>query len=351
MEPEYTRNSGLSHRLLTATVTAAAVLTTVLFVTPTEAQIKVKMATLVPEGTSWATIIKEAAEKWKKLSDGRVTVNIYWGGVSGDDPDVVRKMRLGTLHAGVLTSTGVAEIDKSVYALGVPMMYASYDEVYGVLEKMRPKLEASIENKGFIVLNWVDGGWIRYFTQKPVATPDDLKKLKLFAWENDTDGIDILKSMGFNPQPMPTAEIATALQTGRINAVPLSPQAAVITQYYNYAKNMTDLNLELLVGATVIDKRTWNKIPTELHAPLLQVMQEAGKKLRDEIRRSGEHDVDEMKKRGLNVVPVDAKARDAWVKVAESAYPKIRDRIVGVEAFEEAMKYRDEYRKHAGNLK
>jgi TRAP-type C4-dicarboxylate transport system substrate-binding protein len=351
MKPEYTRNSRLCHRLLTAAVAAAAVLTTVVFVTPAETQIKVKMATLVPEGTSWATIIKEAGEKWKTISNGRVAMNIYWGSVSGDDPDVVRKMRLGTLHAGLLTSVGLAEIDKSVYALGVPMMYASYDEVYGVLEKMRPKLEASIENKGFIVLNWVDGGWIHYFTQKPVATPDDLKKLKLFAWENDTDSIDILKSMGFNPQPMPTAEIATALQTGRINAVPLSPQTAVITQYYNYAKNMTDLNFELLLGATVIDKRIWNKIPTDLHAPLLQVMQETGKKLRDEIRKSGERDVDEMKKRGLNVVPIDTKAREAWVKVAESAYPKLRDRIVGAEAFDEAMKYRDEYRKRAATVK
>jgi TRAP-type C4-dicarboxylate transport system substrate-binding protein len=150
---------------------------------------------------------------------------------------------------------------------------------------------------------------------------------------------------------MPTAEIATALQTGRINAMPVSPQVAVISQYYNYAKNMTDLNWLLLLGATVIDKRTWNKMPADLHAPLLQVMQETGKKLRDEIRRSGERDVDEMKKRGLNVVPIDAKARDAWVKVAESAYPKIRDRIVGADAFDEAMKYRDEYRKGAGTVK
>ncbi len=351
MKRELASNSRLCHRLRVATITAAAALATFLSVVPTEAQITVKMATLVPDGTSWATIVKEAAEKWKKISNGRVTVNIYWGGVSGDDPDVVRKMRLGTLHAGLLTSAGVGEIDKSVFALGVPMMYASYDEVYGVLEKMRPKLEASIENKGFIVLNWIDGGWIHYFTQKPVATPDDLKKLKLFAWENDTDSIDIMKSLGFSPQPMPTAEIATALQTGRINAMPVSPQVAVISQYYNYAKNMTDLNWLLLLGATVIDKRTWIKIPADLHAPLLQVMQEAGKKLRDEIRRSGERDVDEMKKRGLNVVPVDAKARDAWVKVAESAYPKIRDRIVGADAFDEAMKYRDEYRKGAGTVK
>jgi TRAP-type C4-dicarboxylate transport system substrate-binding protein len=345
MKVERTRKSHLRHRRLMATLAVAAVLIAILFVSPAAAQITVKMATLVPDGTSWATIIKEAAEKWKKLSNGRVTMNIYWGGVSGDDSDVVRKMRLGTLHAGVLTSVGLSDIDTSVYALGVPMMYDSYDEVYWVLEKMRPKLEASAQKKGFVVLNWVDAGWIYYFTQKPVTTPDDLKKLKLFAWEIDTDAIDILKSMGFNPQPMPSAEIATGLQTGRINAVPLSPQVAVITQFYTYAKYMTDLKLEILLGATVIDKRTWDKVPAELHAPLLQAMQETGRKLREEIRKSGERDVEEMKKRGLNVVPVDAKTRDAWVKVAESVYPKLRERIVGAEGFDEAMKYREEYRR------
>ena len=51
--------------------------------------------------------------------------------------------------AGVLTSVGIAEIDKSVYALGVPMMYASYDEVYWVLEKMRPRLEAARRTADF----------------------------------------------------------------------------------------------------------------------------------------------------------------------------------------------------------
>src|SRR5436190_14447865 len=125
----------------------------------------IKMATLVPDGSSWHLILKETADKWRTLSSGSVTVRLYAGGVAGDDPDVVRKMRLGTLNAGVLTSVGVAEIDKSVYALGVPMMYDSYEEVYYVLEKMRPRLEAGLESKGFVVLNWADGGWVHFFTQ------------------------------------------------------------------------------------------------------------------------------------------------------------------------------------------
>lgn len=353
MKAKLERSSSLSCGLSAGLAGAAIFLlmTTTLWVTPAVAQITVKMATLVPDGSSWHLILKEAADQWRKISNGRVSVIIYPGGVAGDDPDVVRKIKLGTLHAGVLTAVGVAEIDKSVYALGVPMMYSSYDEVYAVLEKMRPKLESNIEKQGFVVLNWADAGWVHYFTQKPVATPDDLKKLALFTWANDTDSIEILKTLGFNVRPLPSTEIATALQTGLVNAVPMSPQVAVIAQYFNYAKNMTDMNWELLLGATVIHKSMWDRIPADLHAPFLQVMQEAGKKLQDDIRKGGERDVAAMKARGLNVVPVDAKAREAWAKLVESAYPMIRGRIVPVEAFDEAMKYRDEYRRRAGTAK
>ena len=316
---------------------------------PASAQtVLVKMATLVPDGSSWHLILKETADKWRTLSNGSVTVRLYAGGVAGDDPDVVRKMRLGTLNAGVLTSVGVAEIDKSVYALGVPMMYDSYDELYYVLEKMRPRLESGLEAKGFVVLNWADGGWVHFFAQKPVAVPDDLKAQKLFSWAGDATSVDLWKSAGFNPVPLPSTEVATALQTGLVNALGCPPQVAVISQYYNYAKNMTDLPWQLLLGATVINKTVWDKMPADVKPALLQAARESGTRLQAEVRKTGDRDVEAMKKRGLNVVAVDAKAREQWKKTAESLYPKIRGAVVPADAFDEAMRYRDEYRKSKG---
>jgi len=316
---------------------------------PAAAQpVLVKMATLVPDGSSWHLILKETADKWRTLSNGSVTVRLYAGGVAGDDPDVVRKMRLGTLNAGVLTWVGVAEIDKSVYALGVPMMYDSYEELYYVLERMRPRLEASLDAKGFVVLNWADGGWVHFFAQKPVAVPDDLKAMKLFTWAGDATSVDLWKSVGFNPVPLPATEIATGLQTGLVTALGCPPQVAVISQYYNYAKNMTDLPWQLLLGATLINKSVWERIPADLRPPLLQAAREAGTRLQEEVRKSGDRDVEAMKKRGLNVVPVDARAREQWRKVAESLYPRIRGTVVPADAFDEAMRYRDEHRKKAG---
>jgi TRAP-type C4-dicarboxylate transport system substrate-binding protein len=311
-------------------------------------QVVIKMATLVPEGSSWHQVLKEMAEKWKTLSGGRVTVRIYPGGVAGDDADVVRKMRLGTLNAGVMTEVGVAEIDKAVYALGVPMMYSSYEEVDAVLEKMRPSLEARMEAKGFVVLNWLDGGWNHFFTQKPVATPDDLKGLKLMTTAGDPQGEEIYKAAGFNPVPLPAPEISTALQTGLITAIQVPPQVAVITQYFTHAKYMTDLNWLLLLGATVISKSTWEQIPADVRPALLAATREAGSRLRADVRASGDRDVEAMKKRGLVVVPVDARARDLWRKAAESVYPHIRGTVVPADAFDEAVRFRDEYRKRAG---
>ncbi|HET7293979.1 MAG TPA: TRAP transporter substrate-binding protein DctP [Vicinamibacteria bacterium] len=314
-----------------------------------EAQsVLVKMATLVPDGSSWHLILKETADQWNKLSGGRVTVRLFAGGVAGDDPDVVRKMRLGTLQAGLLTSVGVAEVDKSVYALGIPLMFRSYEEVYHVLERMRPRLEASLEAKGFVVLNWADGGWVHFFAQKPVATPDDLRALKLFTWAGDPKSVEVWRSAGFNPVPLPATEISTALQTGLVNALGCPPQVAVISQYYNHARNMTDLPWQLLLGATLINKATWERIPAEVRPALLESARSAGARLQAEIRKSGARDVEAMRKRGLNVVPLDDRTRALWQQTAESLYPRVRGAIVPADAFDEAQRLRDEYRKQAG---
>jgi TRAP-type C4-dicarboxylate transport system substrate-binding protein len=240
---------------------------------------------------------------------------------------------------------GIGEIDKSVYALGVPMMYASDEEVYAVLEKMRPRLEASLDQKGFVVLNWADGGWVHFFSQKPVATPDDLRAMKLFTWQGDNDALEIYRSIGMNPVPLPSTEISTALQTGLVSALGVPPQVAVISQYFLNAKNMTDLKWLLLLGGTVVSKSTWEKIPADVRPALRQAAEDAGRKLREQMRGSAERDIESMKKRGLSVVPVDAKARAAWLSLAESVYPKVRGKIVPADAFDEALRQRDAYRK------
>jgi TRAP-type transport system periplasmic protein len=341
--------SRLNHRRsgCTAWAVAIAVLTAA-FLAPAAASaqtVTIKMATSVPTNSSWFLTLKEVADKWSKLSNGRVRVILYGGGTKGDEPEVVAAMRLGELQGAVLTSVGIAEIEKSVYAVSIPMAYDSYEEAYFVLDRLRSRLEAAIDAKGFVVLNWADAGWVHFFSTRPVATPDDLKKLKLFQWAGDPKSLEIWKTAGFNPRPAALSDLPTGLATGLFEACSMSPQVAQIGRYYEKAKYMTDLNWALLLGATVVKKETWAQVPADVKPALIKAMQEAGAKLQADIRQSGEKDVAAMKSAGLTVVPVDAKTKELWRKTAETAYGKVRGDFVPVEAFDEAMKARDDFRK------
>ena len=140
------------------------------------------MATLVPENSSWFLVLKDVADKWNKVSGGKVRVILYAGGRQGDDPDVVRKMNLGTLNAGVLTSVGVAEIDKSVYALGIPMAFDDYEEVYARARQDAPAPRGDAGGQG---LRRAELGRRRLgallLEDARRARPTTCKKLKMFS--------------------------------------------------------------------------------------------------------------------------------------------------------------------------
>ncbi|QQR75733.1 MAG: TRAP transporter substrate-binding protein DctP [Holophagales bacterium] len=304
-------------------------------------KVTIKIATLVPQGSAWHTTLQEMAQRWQELSGGRVTVRLYAGGVAGDDGDVVRKMRLGTLDGGLLSPAGLAEIDRSSNALLIPLAYASYEELEAVSAGLTPTIAQAFSGKGFVLLSWADAGWVRFFTKSAVRTPTDLKGQKLYAWNGDPATIELWKAAGFNPVPLPATEISTALQTGMITAVPTSPQAAVLLQWYEKAPFMTDLPWAVLVGGMVLSDAAWKKIPEELHGPFVESARETGRKLSQQTRESAAGFVEAMTKRGLTVVAVDAAARADWQHAAEAAYPKLREGFLPSALLDQALALRD----------
>ena len=68
----------------------------------------IKLGTLAPEGSIWHRIIRDMADEWQDVPGASIKVRIYPGGVAGDESDMVRKMRIGQLHAAALTGNGLA---------------------------------------------------------------------------------------------------------------------------------------------------------------------------------------------------------------------------------------------------
>jgi TRAP-type transport system periplasmic protein len=307
--------------------------------------VNVKLGTLAPRGSSFHQILMQLAQNWRQAPGGGANVTIFTDGSQGTEIDMVKRMRLGQLHAGLLTAVGLAEIDESVEALqSMPMMFRSLEEVDYVRAKLRSDIEKRLDDKGFVVLFWADAGWVRFFSKDPVVRPDDLRKTKLYVTEGDTKTVDIMKAAGLQPIPLAPMNILTSLNTGMINAVPTVPTIALTGQFYGKANNMLEINWAPLVGGLVITRKAWNQLTPEAQLAMVRAAREAGEQMKARIRKENDEAVATMVKRGLKVHKLPPEAEAEWIRVAESTYPKIRGQIVPANFFDQVQGLLRQYR-------
>ena len=307
----------------------------------------VKLATLVPEGSVWDRILREMGSRWAKDTQGRVVLQMYPGGVAGDEPDVVRKMRIGQIHAAAVTTAGLAEIDPAFRMFSVPMFFDSYDELHAVLTKLEPTFKQRLEAKGFILLHWGHGGWVYFFSKQPAATVEDVKKTKLFVWAGDDKMVQLWRQNGFHPVALAATDILTGLQTGMIDAYPTTPLLALTLQWYRTTPNMSGVGLAPLVGGLIITKQAWNKLSEADRTSMQAACKAAEKRLEVEIPKQDTTAIDEMKKRGLTVVPVPPAKMMEWRKAADDFAAQLRTGTVPPEILDAARRERDAYRQRA----
>src|SRR5262245_47244669 len=308
----------------------------------------VRLASLVPDGSVWHKVLQGAGAEWSAASGGRVTLRIYPGGVAGDEPDMVRKMRIGQIQASALTVMGLSSIDDSFAVFAIPAMFDSYGEMLYVLDRMTPTFKQRLEAKGFVLLNWGHAGWVHFFTKKPVTSAAEMKKLKMFVWAGDDRMVTLWKEIGFQPVALAATDILTGLQTNMIEAYPTTPLAALSLQWYRSTPFMVGNGLAPLVGGMVITKQSWMKISEADRAAILASCAKAEGRLEHEIPAQDSVAVVEMQKRGLTVTTVKPEAKAEWEATAQAFAGKMRGSMVPAEILDMALKARDGYRNQAG---
>src|SRR5512147_402003 len=122
-------------------------------------KLQVNVGTAAPEGSPWHEILQKTRQDWNRISGGNLTVRIYPSGVLGDEVEMIRKARIGQLQAVAVSGVGLSHIEPAAGCLQIPMLMGSYEEFDYVRERIAPRLESLIAQKGFIVLQWSDVGW------------------------------------------------------------------------------------------------------------------------------------------------------------------------------------------------
>lgn len=294
---------------------------------------ELRIATVAPAGSSFHKRLQTLGNEWSH-GPGGVSMNIY-AGTQGGELQIVRRMRVGQIQGAMLTSVGLAQIDRSVTALQyMPLMFHDWDDVDRVRERLRPELERRLREAGYIVMLWADAGWVRYFSSKPIQRFQDLKSLRVYASSGDPESVELMKAY-YTPVVLEPDQILLGLRNGMIDALPVPAFLANSSQVPSYAPYMLDLRWAPITGALVITEKAWKKLNPAAQAWLRETSERAGHEMRRASRVEDDQAVQAMKdKMGLKVIPMSPEVEREWRSEVARIYPRIRGTLVPAPMFD-----------------
>jgi TRAP-type C4-dicarboxylate transport system substrate-binding protein len=294
---------------------------TLLFSLPSlgEETFVVKIATISPDGTAFTQALKTAGDEIQQRTGGRVSFRVYPGGVMGNDSVVMRKMRTGQIHASSFTAGGMSAAYPNYQIMSLPLLFMNYGEVDAVRSKIEPLLTKGAEEKGYISLGIVEGGFVYMMSSKPIKGPDDMHGRKIWIPEGDPVGRAVFDAAGVPPVPLPLPDVLTGLQTGLLDTVSSSPIGTVILQWFTKVKYLTVSPLLYSYGTFAFSKEAWEKIPAADRPVVREILLREVRKLDAQNRRDNDAAMETLRKQGLVFVPISEDAMPKMLKIADTA--------------------------------
>jgi|Deesub1362B_J571_1020462.scaffolds.fasta_scaffold02692_4 TRAP-type C4-dicarboxylate transport system substrate-binding protein len=325
------------------------ILLTLVLVLPVYGQkYTIKFATLAPEGSTWMNVMREFDAELRKQTNGEVGFRIYAGGVLGDEKDVLRKMRIGQVHAAGFTGVGMGEILPEVRILDAPFLFRNYDEVDLIYDKFYDHFASGFEKKGYILLGWAEVGFVHVFSKVKVSTLEELRKIRMWVWEGDPVAEATFKAFGIQPIPLSVIDVLTALQTNMVDAVYTSPLAAIALQWFTKVKYMMEVPLADAAGAVLISRRMFNRIPEQHRTILTRLAREYMRKLTLLSREDNRKAIETLKQNGIQLIPKpDEQTLQGFYTTAAKARRALVGRYYSEELLNEIETTLEEFRKNS----
>jgi len=220
----------------------------------------IKLATIAPEGSGWMNSMREGAAEIEARTEGRVKFKFYGGGVQGNDNTVLKKMRIGQLHGGAFTSTTLGQFQKDAVLYGMPMLFKNLEEAQFARARMDDKLEALLEQAGYVNFGFAGGGFAHIMSIRPIANLDDLNGLKVWVPDGDRVAYEAAKALGISPVSMPLTDVITGLETELIDTIMNSPAGTIVLQWNTKVSYITEFPISYVFAMLVVDKKFFEKI-------------------------------------------------------------------------------------------
>jgi TRAP-type C4-dicarboxylate transport system substrate-binding protein len=266
----------------------------------------IRFASLAPPGSAFMKVMKAWNRSLKTGTEGRVELRFYSGGSQGDERDFIRKVRAGQMDAAGVSTTGLGLVARPVLVLASPGLITEYDQLERTRTSLNDRFADLIEKSGFVLLNWGEAGKNRLFSMEPFEKPEDLKRLRPWAWKDDPVFAEFVNVIGANPVRLGAPEVYGGLQTRMLDTVPVSALGAVAMQWYTRLNYMAKQNFGIIIGGSVIKKEKFYALSEHDQKVLLETSERAARAADKLVRRDDQRAYDSLIKRGITLVDTSA---------------------------------------------
>jgi TRAP-type C4-dicarboxylate transport system substrate-binding protein len=262
----------------------------------------IKVAVVMPEGSTWTNILHQMTAQVEKQSNSEVKFKIYAGGISGDEPDVIRKMRANRIQAAGFSGIGLGLILPEFRILESVLLFENHNEIDQVKDALFEYFAGQVEKKGFVLLGFFEAGNTYIFSKIPFTTPKHFKSIKMWIWKGDKIAERFLKELSISAFPLSVADVNTGLETGLINAFYSPPLAAIALQWYTKVGYLLDYPLVNSCGAFLMNKREFDRLSAKNQKIIKDSVLKYSRRLVTQTRKENEEAKTVIKESGIKFV-------------------------------------------------
>jgi TRAP-type transport system periplasmic protein len=309
-----------------------------------------KMATLSPEDTTWADYAYKVRDEVQRLSGGRLKMIWYFGGVMGDEGDMVKKVRIGQLQGGVFTLLGLGMMVPAIKIFGLPMLFQSQEELDYVLAKIEPTFREMFSAKKYLLTGFAEVGFVYLFSKAPLQSMRDISGVKMWSWKGDAVAESALRRIGVNNVvPLNVQEVMTSLQTGMIDSFYATNYTSVALQWNSYIKYVTDWHFAYTPGGVVLDNRFFKKLPPDLQKIFVDAWHKYLPELAVAIHADEKRAQQAMQGNGITVTDASAELMVELRDKSKKVYTEFAGKYYSQALLDQVLTYLAEFRKKASN--
>ena len=270
-------------------------------------EFSLKYANNVPVTHPLNVRAKEAMDRIKAQTNGRVEIEIFPNNQLGSDTDMLSQLRSGAIEFFTLSGLILSTLVPVASVNGIGFAWSSYDQVWPAMDGgLGAYIRAQITKAG---LHAMEQAWDNGFRQitsstRPIKTPDDLKGFKIRVPPSPL-WTSMFKAFDAAPTSINFSEVYSALQTKVVEGQENPLAVIFFAKLYEVQKYLSQTNHMWDGFWFLANGKAWQGLPADVRDVITKNLNQSARDQREDVKKANDTLQADLTSKGLEFIKVD----------------------------------------------